>query len=96
MRGLWPLCGVTGVVGLVSLAAPRALAQEAPAPARRIATAEPPKRLLEGSYVIAFANGSGVAGLDWLRVALAAELVEKLDVVPSLRVMNPSSLVPDG
>ncbi len=93
MRGLWPLAGV---VGLLCIEAPQALAQEAPVAARRVVTAEPPKHLPEGSYVIAFLNGSGVAGLDWLRVALAAELVEKLDVVPGLRVLNPSSLLPDG
>ena len=92
-------CPVVGWVSFVSVLlglASSPHAQEPPAQPRKIAVPDVPRRAPEGTYVVPFLNGSGVQGLEWLRVALAAELVEKLDVVPGLRSLNPSSLVDAG
>ena len=95
MRFVRPLVGLLCSLAFLVFDASRPLAQEAPVP-RRIVTPEVPKRTPEGSYVVPFMNGSGVHGLDWLRVGLAAALVEKLDVHPGLRSQNPTSLVAEG
>jgi Flp pilus assembly protein TadD/TolB-like protein len=68
---------------------------QTPAP-RKLDTPDVPKTPPEGSLVLPFLNGSRSAGLDWLRVGLAAELVAKLDAHPGLRPRNGDTIVPEG
>src|SRR5215831_3967330 len=85
---------VRSVLALTALLTSTAAIAEVPA--KRIVTPDLPKKPPEAVYVLPFVNASGSQGLDWLRVALAGAIVEKLEVHPGLRVLNPDTLVPEG
>src|SRR5262249_12331253 len=92
--GLYKLGIVRRIVGLVALLwITPAFAHE---PAHKIATPDIPRKAPEGNLVLPFLNASGVAGLEWLRAGLAAELAEKLEQHPGLRSLNGETIVPEG
>jgi tetratricopeptide (TPR) repeat protein len=62
---------------------------------RKIGTPEIPRHPPDGYLVLPFVNGSGVAGLEWMRVGLAATLAEKLEAHPGLRATYGELVVPE-
>src|SRR5262245_35790033 len=84
---------VLAVTVLLAVGMSAAFAQT---PAKRIVTPDLPKRPPEATYVVPFLNGSGSQGLEWMRVAIAGAMVEKLEVHPGLRLLNPDTLVAEG